>query len=97
MQEAIDETSRRRKIQEEYNEKNNIIPQTIIKKITDITINSQIRDRVNELEKLKSTKKKTEREKLIADLRKQMMASAKEMDFENAARLRDLIIELEGE
>ncbi|KAJ3623650.1 hypothetical protein Zmor_004362 [Zophobas morio] len=97
MKEAIEETDRRRNIQEEYNRVHNITPQTIIKKITDVTMSSQIRDRVAEVEKLKSNKKKSEREKLISDLRKEMLTAAKEMDFENAARIRDLIIELEGE
>ncbi|KAJ3619875.1 hypothetical protein Zmor_008717 [Zophobas morio] len=97
MREAIEETERRRNIQEQYNIEHNIVPKTIIKKITDVTMSSQIRDRVAEVEKLKSGKKKSEKEKLIADLRKEMLSSAKEMDFENAARIRDLIIELEGD
>jgi len=95
MQFAIDETNRRRKIQEEYNLKNNIIPQTIVKEVRDIT--EKIKE--NNLEKT-SPDIKIENisdkniNKLIKDLEKEMKNSAKILEFEKAALLRDQITEL---
>jgi excinuclease ABC subunit B len=102
MQEAIDETNRRRSVQLEYNKKNNIIPQTIIK----------TRDAILEQTKVADSKKsaknyyvpqeinmaadpvvaymeKPELEKLVKRTQKQMEAAAKDLDFIEAARLRD--------
>ncbi len=95
MQFAIDETDRRRKIQEQYNLKNNIIPQTIVKEVRDIT--EKIKE--NNLEKT-SPDIKIENisdkniNKLIKDLEKEMKNSAKILEFEKAALLRDQITEL---
>ena len=95
MHKAIDETNRRRKIQEEHNNKNNIVPTTIIKEVRDIT------------EKLKESNSYEEKEqykienisdknihKLIKDLEKEMKNSAKVLEFEKAALIRDQISEL---
>ena len=95
MHKAIDETNRRRKIQEEHNNKNNIVPTTIIKEVRDIT------------EKLKESNSNEEKEqykienisdknihKLIKDLEKEMKNSAKVLEFEKAALIRDQISEL---
>ncbi|MDY0138545.1 MAG: excinuclease ABC subunit UvrB [Candidatus Izemoplasmatales bacterium] len=91
MQRAIDETDRRRKIQEEYNLKNGIIPTTILKSIPDsISIKSDAETDTYDFDKLS----KAEIEKNVVVLEKQMLVYAKELDFEQAARIRDLIFEL---
>ncbi|WP_342275441.1 excinuclease ABC subunit UvrB [Spiroplasma endosymbiont of Cantharis lateralis] len=97
MKEAIEETDRRRNIQQEYNELHGITPKTIIKKITDIISDSNIRNKVDELKKLKKKEKEKKKEDLISDLRKQMLSVAKEQNYEKAAELRDLILELQAE
>ncbi len=92
---AIDETNRRRKIQNDYNEKNGIIPTTIIKDIR-MPIRNQDSDGFNALlSKGKKSRKQLELE--IKDLEKQMREAAKDLDFEKAAELRDIILELKAE
>ena len=88
MSKAITETFRRREIQKEYNEKNNIIPKTIIKDVRDII---EITPKTKEFNN--STKKLTtkEREKLINKLTAEMKQAAKMLEFEHAAYLRDKI------
>ena len=95
MKVAIDETLRRRKIQNEYNMENGIVPKTIIKDIRPPIHNTD--DEINEI--IKATKKasRTEIQKRIKDLEKQMKQAAKEFDFERAAELRDIIFELKAE
>ena len=94
MDAAIRETERRRAIQNEYNEKNGIVPKTIIKSVRDlIEISSPTPERKGR-SGLKMTK--VEKEKEIARLEKQMKEAAKMMEFEYAALLRDQIIELRG-
>ncbi|MFA7561312.1 MAG: excinuclease ABC subunit UvrB [Candidatus Izemoplasmatales bacterium] len=91
MQRAIDETNRRRMIQVKYNEDNNITPKTILKNIPDsISIKTEAEENVYDYDKLS----KKEIEKNIQVLEKQMLIYAKELDFEQAARVRDLIFEL---
>jgi len=91
MQRAIDETNRRRDIQIEHNLENNIIPQTIIKSIPDsISIKTEANEEIYDFKKLS----KQEIEKNMRILEKQMLVYAKELDFEQAARIRDLIFEL---
>lgn len=94
MKEAIDETKRRRKIQMEYNEKHGIVPKTIIKPIAE-----PLKFIDNEKGKKKNKGKMTrfEIEQQIKDLEKRMRQAAHDLDFEEAADLRDLIIELKGE
>lgn len=100
MQVAIDETKRRRQIQEEYNEKHHITPQTIQKEIHDL-IRATYSAEDQKHEKKKKTNfgmmTKKEREKVIADMEKDMKAAAKDLDFERAAELRDIIFELKAE
>ncbi|WP_075057824.1 excinuclease ABC subunit UvrB [Spiroplasma litorale] len=96
MKEAIEETDRRRSIQQEYNVKNNIVPKTIIKKIIDIDGEFNLRDKLSKLTDSKTKQKKLEKEKLVKDLRKKMLQAAKEENYEKAAELRDLIIEIEA-
>ncbi len=94
MDAAIRETERRRAIQNEYNEKNGIVPKTIIKSVRDlIEISSPTPERKGR-SGLKMTK--VEKEKEIARLEKQMKEAARMMEFEYAALLRDQIIELRG-
>ena len=98
MQKAIDETNRRRAIQQEYNEKNNITPKTIIKAIgeeititTDETTENIVLD-VETFNKMDAYQKK----KILDQLEKQMKEAAKNLDFEEAMSLRDLIFELKA-
>ena len=92
MQIAIEETARRRKIQEEYNRVHNIIPKTIEKGIRDVVSNEL---EVKENKKAKMSKK--EKNDLIDRLNREMKAAAKNLDFEKAMELRDAIFELESE
>lgn len=92
MQIAIEETARRRKIQEEYNRVHNIIPKTIEKEIRDVVSNEL---EVKENKKAKMSKK--EKNDLIDRLNREMKAAAKNLDFEKAMELRDVIFELESE
>lgn len=96
MQYAIDETNRRRLIQEEYNIKHNITPKTVTKDIRDlIKATHEVDD--NETDKPIKTMSKTEKIKMIERLDKEMKKAARELDFEKAASLRDIIFELKAE
>jgi excinuclease ABC subunit B len=90
MQNAMDETSRRRSIQQAYNEKHGIVPQTIKKDIRDI---------IESMKPIENPKDKTAEEytKLIAELTSQMLIAAENLEFEEAAALRDRIRKLEKE
>jgi excinuclease ABC subunit B len=94
MRVAINESNRRRNIQIKYNEENGIIPTTIIKAITPPIKNA---DNVIE-ETLKKSKSvsRSELTKQIKELEKEMKQAAKDFDFERAATLRDIILELKG-
>ena len=85
---AIDETARRRKIQEEYNKVHNIVPTTIVKKITDTISNTD--------DSPKESKIKKEATPSIEVLEKEMKEAAKNLDFERAMELRDIIFELKS-
>ncbi|MBE6976659.1 MAG: excinuclease ABC subunit UvrB [Ruminococcaceae bacterium] len=94
MRSAMDETARRREIQNAYNEANGIVPKTVIKSVRDlIEISSPTAERKGR-DGIKMTK--AEKEKEIARLEKQMKEAAKMMEYEYAAVLRDQIIELRG-
>lgn len=100
MQKAIDETKRRRSIQEAYNEAHHIVPKTIKK---------EIRANISASEKVAAKSKKAEldldfvdmnkkdQQALIASLEAQMKQAAKQLDFEEAATLRDTILELKAQ
>ena len=88
---AIEETKRRRKIQMEYNKKHNITPTTIKKEITDIVKNEE------KVEKPKTKMTKKEKQNYLANIEKEMKEAAKNLDFERAMELRDIILELKGE
>ena len=89
---AISETERRRKIQEEYNRKNNIIPKTIIKEIRDVI---SINEEKTQPDKIKMTS--SDKNQMIEKLEKEMKEAAKNLDFERAMELRDILFELKSE
>ena len=92
---AIDETMRRRQIQQEYNEQHGITPQTIKKAVRDlISVTRNVAETEDRLMKDPESMSKKELEKLIRDVEKQMKKAAAELDFETAAELRDKMIEL---
>ncbi len=93
MARAIDETNRRRTIQQEYNDKNGIVPKTIKKNIHELIEISKS----TESTKVKKKLSRSEREDMIAKLEADMKEAAKMLEFEYAAMLRDRIIELRGE
>lgn len=98
MQRAIDETARRRKIQQEYNTEHGIIPQTIKKKILDI-IEIGKKDASSQSTSKTSNKKlsKSEKERMIETLTAEMKAAAAKLEFEQAAYIRDRIKELKNQ
>ena len=92
---AIDETVRRREIQEKYNEEHGITPQTIKKAVRDlISISKEVAKEEKQLEKDPESMSRAELEKLIGEVQKQMKKAASELDFETAAQLRDQMISL---
>ena len=93
METAIEETKRRRNIQEKYNKEHNITPTTIKKEIRDVISNYE---EVEEKTKKKKLTKK-EKDRMIDELEEQMRAYAKDLDFEHAMELRDIIFELQSE
>ena len=95
MRNAIDETNRRRTIQQKYNEEHGITPQTIKKAVRDlISISKAIAKEEARFEKDPESMSRKELEKLIADIQKKMKKAAAELDFETAAELRDKMMEL---
>jgi len=105
MQKTIDETNRRRKIQQEYNEKNGISPKTIYKSRDEILRSTSIADmrKKNEYEQASFTKvaepvikymSKEEKFDLIEEMMEEMKQAAKDLEFEKAAYLRDEIEKL---
>lgn len=95
MKSAIDETNRRRAIQQAYNEENGIVPQTIIKEIKPPIHNSD--DEISEMINISKHGTRKQIEAKIKELEKQMRQAAKEFDFERAIELRDIIFELKAQ
>ena len=92
---AIEETERRRSIQQKYNEEHGITPQTIKKAVRDlISISKVIAKEEVKFEKDPESMNRKELEKLIADVQKKMQKAAADLNFEAAAELRDKMIEL---
>ena len=88
MNEAITETKRRREIQEEYNEKHGIVPKTIIK---------DIREVISNIDKTKDKKQKMSKKEIIQtmnSIEEEMKEAARNLDFERAMELRDILFEL---
>ena len=96
MRRALDETNRRRKIQEEYNEAHGITPQTIRKAVRDlISISKEVKkEETLYAEKDLESMSRKELEKLAAQIQKKMKAAAAELNFEEAVVLRDQMIEV---
>lgn len=94
MEGAIKETSRRRAIQEAYNKEHNIIPKTIVKPIT---LPLKIKDSAFSLKTEGAKKTRSEKEAYIKEVEKEMREAARNLDFERAATLRDILFELKGE
>lgn len=97
MQKAIDETNRRRNIQEAYNEAHGIIPKTIKKDIQDAIHGKETKEMAMQYIKKKSKTSKKSKEELIISLEKEMKEAARVLDFERAAQLRDMVYELKSE
>jgi len=102
MQRAIDETERRRTIQQEYNEEHGIVPKTIEKPIVPLIEMTLVaaEDKSPYGKKDGKAKKKLgkkERENLVKSLLREMQQASRALEFERAAELRDMIVELEGE
>ena len=88
---AIEETKRRREIQEQFNKENGIVPKTIIKDIKEVISNQAIK---------KDNKKKMSKKEtldMIVNVENEMKEAAKNLDFERAMELRDILFELKGE
>ncbi|MDD6234734.1 MAG: excinuclease ABC subunit UvrB [Lachnospiraceae bacterium] len=95
MRKAIDETERRRRIQQEYNEAHNITPTTIKKAVRDlIAISKTASESGKDLEKDIESMNRRELEKLIKELTKKMHKAAADLNFEEAAQIRDRITEI---
>ncbi len=95
MRVAIDETNRRRGIQQKYNEEHGITPETIRKSVRDlISISKKVAKEEYQFQKDPESMSKKELEKLIGEIQKKMQAAAAELNFETAAELRDKMIEL---
>ncbi len=92
MKEAIEETNRRREIQEKYNEEHHITPKTIIKEIREVISNADL----GKEEKPKKMSKK-EMEKNMALIEQEMREAAKNLDFERAMELRDILFEMKSQ
>ncbi len=90
MDKAIKETARRREIQEKYNEEHHIVPKTISKEIKEVVSN----EIENKAEKPKMSKK--EKENILATLEDEMREAARNLDFERAMELRDIIFEMKS-
>ncbi|MGL5685215.1 MAG: excinuclease ABC subunit UvrB [Vagococcus fluvialis] len=98
MTKAIEETQRRRSIQEAYNKEHGIVPKTIIKEIRDlirISKDNEEEENVSLTEQYESLNK-DEKKELLFELESQMKQAAKDLDFEKAATLRDTILELKS-
>lgn len=91
METAIEETQRRRVIQVKYNKEHNIVPKTIKKKIMDVV---SINDDDSSANKKRPKREEINNDKLIKQLEEEMQKAAKELDFERAMELRDIIFEM---
>ena len=91
MDKAIKETNRRREIQEKYNQKHNIVPTTIVKDIKEVVTNNK------QIENQTSKMTKKDKQKLLVEIEKEMKEAAKNLDFERAMELRDILFEYKSE
>lgn len=98
MKRAIDETARRREIQQAYNKEHGITPKTIVKPIKPLIETTLVAESGGKYEVKKGKKKltKKDRENLIKTLTREMQQASRALEFERAAELRDMILELDG-
>lgn len=97
MRVAIDETERRRKLQQAYNEEHGITPKTIQKSVRDlIAISKKVAAEEMEFDKDPESMSRRELEKLIGDIQKKMKKAAAELNFEAAAEYRDQMVKLKN-
>lgn len=98
MKRAIDETARRREIQDAYNKAHGIVPKTIVKPIKPLIETTLVAESGGKYEVKKGKKKltKKDKEKLIKTLTREMQQASRALEFERAAELRDMILELDG-
>lgn len=98
MKRAIDETARRREIQQAYNKEHGITPKTIVKPIKPLIETTLVAESGGKYEVKKGRKKltKKDRENLIKTLTREMQQASRALEFERAAELRDMILELDG-
>lgn len=97
MKKALDETNRRRSIQITYNEDHGIVPKTIIKPIHEVVRSKETQEMTAKYMNRKTKIGKKDKEKLLANIEKEMREAAKVLDFERAAELRDILLELRNE
>lgn len=99
MQIALDETARRREKQSAYNEAHGIVPKTIVKAVFDVIEATKVAEESAEYDAATSLSKMSKKDKqaMIARLEKEMKEAAKQLQFERAAELRDLVLELKAE
>ena len=100
MKRAMDETDRRREIQQAYNREHGITPQTIVKPIVPLIETTFVAETAasydDDTAKKKKKLSKKDKEKIVKSLLREMQQASRGMEFERAAELRDMIIELEG-
>ena len=98
MKRAMDETARRREIQDAYNKAHGIVPKTIVKPIKPLIETTLVAETGGKYEVKKGKKKltKKDKEKLIKTLTREMQQASRTLEFERAAELRDMILELDG-
>ena len=94
MKGAITETNRRRAIQESYNKENGIVPKTIVKPIV---MPLHVKDNAYDFTKGEAKLTRKEKENRIKEVEKEMREAARQLDFERAATLRDILFELKSE
>ena len=96
MNTAIEETRRRRAIQEAFNKENNITPRSIRKELNEVIHSKETREMAKKYRE-KHAHSKKEKEKLMASIEAEMRQAAKQLNFERAAELRDILYELRDE
>lgn len=96
MRKALDETARRREIQMAFNEVHGITPKTIIKPIHDVVRSKETKEMTAAYMKKKNKMAKKDKAKMLENIEKEMKEAARVLDFERAAQLRDILIELRG-
>ncbi len=96
MRQAIDETNRRRTIQEKFNEENHITPRSIRKELNEVIHSKETREMSRKYRE-KHKHSKAEKEKMMASIEAEMKQAAKQLNFERAAELRDILYELRDE